>query len=507
MEKPNLDELYHVFTSRAVKFIDYGMMGDGSKSENKKELKTSCLGNFAKNLVRKSLGEGPLNFIKFFLLDASSGAHAYGAEANASSASNVDELHQEILVRSAVVIIPLIIVWTHTHIPWSIFKKIQRGCTREEDVAGKATKINVNKLTSAGCRVKIWIVDWFAQLTNLLRGQLKKIDVVGRYLIQIWKAVGMDTDGGKVEFLRCGHIMGRSDEDEFTAAQIFYPCMQCAYVWSLFVLLTGNLQTCYPVYNKAKVNLKIKRAYCPPDIVEGNPCLEYVKYLILPWFKKFVVERSAKNGGDKLFSCNVNFLYNPRGSKALKNWLLTMKVASLHRADIKTALAKAFNKILERVREHFKHDNNAKDLLKRVKWSELAVALVVKPCCNDKCLSPKVVAGTDITVISTLLKHWKVKSPGKEGRPLLHHAGLVQALSDHLFQQHLLLLYLLYGFSRKYSKEYLGFVLLALIWEDKFPPFMLLIIAILNDGTIMTISKDLVKPSPMRDSWKLNGGI
>ncbi|KAH7866279.1 hypothetical protein Vadar_018033 [Vaccinium darrowii] len=49
-----------------------------------------------------------------------------------------------------------------------------------------------------------------------------------------------------------------------------------------------------------------------------------------------------------------------------------------------------------------------------------------------------------------------------------------------------------------------GFTLLALIWEYDFPPFMVLIIAILNDGTIMTISKDRVKPSPMPDSWKLN---
>ncbi|KAK6153371.1 hypothetical protein DH2020_013010 [Rehmannia glutinosa] len=49
----------------------------------------------------------------------------------------------------------------------------------------------------------------------------------------------------------------------------------------------------------------------------------------------------------------------------------------------------------------------------------------------------------------------------------------------------------------------LGFMLLALIWEFDFPPFMVLIIAILNDGTIMTISKDRVKPSPLPDSWKL----
>ena len=34
---------------------------------------------------------------------------------NASSALNVDELHQEISVRSLILIIPLIILWTHTH--------------------------------------------------------------------------------------------------------------------------------------------------------------------------------------------------------------------------------------------------------------------------------------------------------------------------------------------------------------------------------------------------------
>lgn len=49
----------------------------------------------------------------------------------------------------------------------------------------------------------------------------------------------------------------------------------------------------------------------------------------------------------------------------------------------------------------------------------------------------------------------------------------------------------------------LGFALIALIWKFDFSPFMVLIIAILNDGTIMTIAKDRVKPSPLPDSWKL----
>uniref|UniRef100_A0A7N0VME6 Plasma membrane ATPase n=1 Tax=Kalanchoe fedtschenkoi TaxID=63787 RepID=A0A7N0VME6_KALFE len=50
----------------------------------------------------------------------------------------------------------------------------------------------------------------------------------------------------------------------------------------------------------------------------------------------------------------------------------------------------------------------------------------------------------------------------------------------------------------------LGFLLLTSFWKFNFPPFMVLVIAILNDGTIMTISKDRVKPSPVPDSWKLS---
>ncbi|EEF50267.1 H(\+)-transporting atpase plant/fungi plasma membrane type, putative [Ricinus communis] len=49
----------------------------------------------------------------------------------------------------------------------------------------------------------------------------------------------------------------------------------------------------------------------------------------------------------------------------------------------------------------------------------------------------------------------------------------------------------------------LGFMLLTVFWKFDFPPFMVLVIAVLNDGTIMTISKDRVKPSPLPDSWKL----
>ncbi|WVR06611.1 plasma-membrane proton-efflux P-type ATPase [Kwoniella sp. DSM 27419] len=47
------------------------------------------------------------------------------------------------------------------------------------------------------------------------------------------------------------------------------------------------------------------------------------------------------------------------------------------------------------------------------------------------------------------------------------------------------------------------FALMAFIWQFDFPSFMVLIIAVLNDGTIMTLSLDRVLPSTTPDSWDL----
>ncbi|KAL0082313.1 hypothetical protein F4703DRAFT_1864636 [Phycomyces blakesleeanus] len=48
-----------------------------------------------------------------------------------------------------------------------------------------------------------------------------------------------------------------------------------------------------------------------------------------------------------------------------------------------------------------------------------------------------------------------------------------------------------------------GFSVLCFAFKFDFPPFMVLILAVLNDGTIMTISKDRVRPSPLPDTWNL----
>lgn len=48
-----------------------------------------------------------------------------------------------------------------------------------------------------------------------------------------------------------------------------------------------------------------------------------------------------------------------------------------------------------------------------------------------------------------------------------------------------------------------SFAILAFAYQFDFPPFMILIIALLNDGTIMTLSVDRVLPSMTPDSWDL----
>nr|XP_043617594.1 tyrosine--tRNA ligase 1, cytoplasmic-like [Erigeron canadensis]XP_043617595.1 tyrosine--tRNA ligase 1, cytoplasmic-like [Erigeron canadensis] len=289
--------------------------------------------------------------------------------------------------------------------------------------------INVNKLTSAGCEVKIWIADWFAQLNNKMGGDLRKIKTVGEYMVEIWKAAGMDLEN--VEFLwsseeinskayeywplvmdiarknsitrikRCCQIMGRSEEDELTAAQIFYPCMQCADVFFLKAdicqlgmdqrkvnvlareycddikrrnkpiilshhMLPGLLQgqekmsksdpssAIFMEDEEAAVVNKIRRAYCPPADVEGNPCLEYIKYIVFPWFNEFKVERNKEHGGEKVFTTYEELIND-------------YQKGELHPGDVKPALSKALNRILQPIRDHFKNDQKAKDLLEKVK--------------------------------------------------------------------------------------------------------------------------------------------
>ena len=64
---------------------------------------------------------------------------------------------------------------------------------------GVLKSINVNKLTKCGVHFVFWVADWFAMLNNKMGADMKKIKVVGEYMIEVWRACGMDLTN--VEFL------------------------------------------------------------------------------------------------------------------------------------------------------------------------------------------------------------------------------------------------------------------------------------------------------------------
>ncbi len=64
---------------------------------------------------------------------------------------------------------------------------------------GVLRPILVEDMLKAGVRMKLWIADWFAWVNDKMGGDLSKIQEVGRYFIEVWKAAGVDMS--KVEVL------------------------------------------------------------------------------------------------------------------------------------------------------------------------------------------------------------------------------------------------------------------------------------------------------------------
>ncbi|MEM4263399.1 MAG: tyrosine--tRNA ligase [Candidatus Woesearchaeota archaeon] len=297
--------------------------------------------------------------------------------------------------------------------------------------------INVNKVTSTGTKFKMLVADWHAWANKKMGGDLDKIQTVGKYFIEVWKACGMDIEN--VEFVwvsdmvkdesywrkvmqvainttlkrifRCGQIMGRAETDVQQASQVFYPCMQCADIfqlgadicqlgmdqrkvnmlareigptlgfWKPVIVshhmlmglsappalgLTGAERGIELKMSKSKpetaifmadteedIKRKISKAYCPEKQVTENPIMEYCKYIIFEKFPTMTIERPEKFGGD----IEIN------------DYDELVKIYSegkLHPMDLKTAVARYVNDLVEPVRKHFEKNAKAKKLLEQV---------------------------------------------------------------------------------------------------------------------------------------------
>ncbi len=124
--------------------------------------------------------------------------------------------------------------------------------------------INVNKLTQTGIKFKMLVADWHAMANKKMDGDLEKIKTVGKYFIEVWRATGMDMDNVEFvwasdlvhdsdywklvlqiattnsinRFIRTAEIMGRQETENLTAAQLIYPCMQVADIFTLGAKIT-----------------------------------------------------------------------------------------------------------------------------------------------------------------------------------------------------------------------------------------------------------------------------
>lgn len=300
---------------------------------------------------------------------------------------------------------------------------------------GLLRSINVNKLTSTGIKFKFWVADWFALMNNKLGGDLEKIQTVGEYFIEVWKACGMNLEN--VEFLwasehmtqeywlkvirigtlnsvtritRCSQIMGRSEKDSLSAAQIFYPCMQAADIFHLKAdiaqlgldqrkvnvlarevapklgekkpivvshhMLMGLTEpktdatgadaaiakkmsksnpdsAIFMTDSQKEIQKKFNKAFCPAGQVEDNPVLEYCKYIVFEKFDTFKIERPEKFGGDAEYS-------------SYKELEAAFVKGDVHPMDLKNATAKYIDQLVAPVREHFENDAKAKALKEKV---------------------------------------------------------------------------------------------------------------------------------------------
>ncbi|MBU4210569.1 tyrosine--tRNA ligase [Patescibacteria group bacterium] len=310
---------------------------------------------------------------------------------------------------------------------------------------GFVRALNIQKMLEAGIHFKMLIADWHAFANNKMGGDLKKIKIVGEYFIEVWKACGLDVD--RVDFIwasdlvkkpnywltvlkvgrvttlkrmiRCSQIMGRSDSDNLTVAQIMYPAMQATDIFYLKVDIaqlgmdqrkvnmlarqiadelgyekpaavhhhmlislkppTDVIQNVddklertialkmskskpdsaiFMTDTKEEIYEKIKKAYCPPNEILNNPILEYFRYVIFPKFEKIVIERKDEYGG------NVSF----ESYSDLENSYQDGKIFPL---DLKDNLSKYLNDVIDPIRKYFENNLEARRLKDAVESFEV----------------------------------------------------------------------------------------------------------------------------------------
>ena len=284
--------------------------------------------------------------------------------------------------------------------------------------------INVNKCTKAGGTFVFWVADWFALMNDKMGGDIDRIRTVGEYLIEVWKAAGMNLDN--VEFvwsseeinkkaaeywvqmldiaryftvnrmMRCCQIMGRQ-EGKLTCAQVLYPFMQCTDIFFL------RADICQLGLDQKKVNM-LAREYCSASSRKGHKPIilsHHMMFGLLEGQDKMSKSdpRSAvfMEDDEDSVKTKINDAWFPIDDKIAKNPILdlidsvifteptsvfkagskdfsdrpalekSLRANEVSEADVKTAAATFINSRLEPVRKHFQENEKAKNTLALIK--------------------------------------------------------------------------------------------------------------------------------------------
>ena len=259
---------------------------------------------------------------------------------------------------------------------------------------------DLKKIQNAG---NIMIETWKASGMNLDNVEfIWSSEEINKRSDEYWKIVlDIATNFNLTRIKKCTQIMGRNESDDLAASQIFYPVMQAADVFFL------NVDICSLGMDQRKVNMlcreyskkakrkfapvivshhmvmgldgsdkmsksdpdnaifmddseqevkrKIKKAYCKPKEVDGNPLLDWTKWILFPILGEITIPADEKWGTpEKKY----------QEYQQLENDFAEEKV---HPNDLKKAMVIHINQLLEPVRNHFKNDNEANKLLKLVK--------------------------------------------------------------------------------------------------------------------------------------------
>jgi len=101
---------------------------------------------------------------------------------------------------------------------------------------------------------------------------------------------------------------------------------------------------------------KLRRAYCPPKVVDGNPILQYYRLLIFPVSTEVVIERSQKYGGELEFHAYSELEEAYREGK-------------IHPQDLKGNMARLLAERLRPVREYFQKNPTPLEEMRKVEAS------------------------------------------------------------------------------------------------------------------------------------------